>query len=199
MKEMKGYKPMILGYCRTSTVGQPLNGQIEALTEAGAEKLFTEQVSGVKSDREALSRLLRQVKRDDVVIVTALDRLGRSLKDVLIVLETISKKGAKFKSLREAWADSTTEMGQFLINIIGSVSQLERSLILARTAEGRKRAMAHGVKFGRKLTLTSYQQQEAVRRYDAGESFSQIAKSYNVTHPTISRIVHMNKNQELRK
>jgi DNA invertase Pin-like site-specific DNA recombinase len=183
---------MVLGYCRVSTGGQSLDSQIEALKAAGAQRLFMEKVSGVKTDREALSKLLKSLDKDSVLLVTALDRLGRSLSQILNVMDIISNKGAKFKSLREPWADSTTDMGRFLINIISSVYQLDRSLILSRTADGRKRALANNVKFGRKLKLTQYQRNEAIRRYQGGESFSAIAKSFNVTHPTISRLIKTN-------
>jgi DNA invertase Pin-like site-specific DNA recombinase len=136
-----------------------------------------------------LAKVLKCLQVGDLVIVTALDRLGRSLKDVLDVLETISLKGAKFRSLKEPFFDSSSEMGMFLIQIIGSVAQLERSLIIQRTSEGRKRAIARGVIMGRKPKLNAYQRTEAVKRHENGEFMSDIARSYNVSTATICRLI----------
>ena len=178
----------ILGYARVSTDGQTLDAQLCQLREAGAEKVFSEKVSGAKTDRQELRKVLRALKQDDVLIVTKLDRLARSLRDILNVLDTISRNGAKFKSINEPWADTTTDMGKFLTNILGSVAELERSLILQRTSEGRQRAMANGVRFGRRPSLDDYQRQEAIRRKEAGELMVDIARSYKVSRQTIGRL-----------
>src|SRR5262249_31939823 len=152
-----------------STDGQSVELQTEQLLKAGASKVFAEKVSGAKTDRQELRKVIKALKQDDVLIVTKLDRLARSLRDILNVLDIISKNGAKFKSINEPWADTTTDMGKFLTNILGSVAELERSLILQRTSEGRQRAMVNGVRFGRKPSLDDYQRQEAIRRKQNGE------------------------------
>jgi DNA invertase Pin-like site-specific DNA recombinase len=178
----------IYGYARVSTDGQTLDNQLAQLREAGAEKIFSEKVSGAKTDRQELRKVVKALRQDDILIVTKLDRLARSLRDILNVLDTLSKNGAKFKSINEPWADTTTDMGQFLTNILGSVAELERRLILQRTGEGRQRAMANGVRFGRKPSLDDYQRQEAMRRKEAGELMVDIARSYKVSRQTIGRL-----------
>ena len=179
----------IYGYARVSTDGQTLDAQQDQLKQAGAEKVFSEKVSGAKTDREELRKLIKKLQQDDVLLVTKLDRLARSLRDILNVLQTISDKGAKFKVLNNPAMDTTTSMGKFLMQVLGSFAELERDLILQRTGEGRVRAKAKGVKFGPKFKLTIHQQQEVIKRREAGETFVDIAKSYNVSHPTIMRLI----------
>jgi DNA invertase Pin-like site-specific DNA recombinase len=117
-----------------------------------------------------------------------LDRLARSTRDLLNILDTISKAGAKFKSLADAWADTTTPHGELMITILAGLATFERHLIKARTDEGRKRAQARGVGFGRPLKLTRYQIEEALARKEAGEPLTDIGRSYGVSHSTISRL-----------
>jgi DNA invertase Pin-like site-specific DNA recombinase len=124
-----------------------------------------------------------------VLIVTRLDRLARSTLDLLNILDAVAKKGAAFKSLKDAWADTTTPHGRLMLTILGGLAEFERSLIVTRTGEGRERAMARGVKFGRKPKLTPHQIREALARRATGEeSMQEIAASYNVSHSTISRL-----------
>ena len=177
------------GYCRCSTESQSLESQQATLKNAGCEKIFGEKESGIKTNRAELMKVIKRLQAGDLVVVTALDRLGRSLKDVLNVLDLISNKGAKFRSIKEPFFDSSSHMGQFLIQIIGSVAQLERSLIIQRTSEGRKRAIARGVIMGRKPKLNAYQRTEAVKRHENGEFMSDIARSYNVSTATICRLI----------
>jgi DNA invertase Pin-like site-specific DNA recombinase len=120
-------------------------------------------------------------------VVTRLDRLARSTRDLLNILDTISKAGATFKSVADAWADTTTPHGRLMVTILGGLAEFERELIKARTDDGRKRAMANGKRFGRKPKLTAHQIAEALQRRDAGEPLTAIARSYNVSHSTISR------------
>jgi DNA invertase Pin-like site-specific DNA recombinase len=143
---------MIVGYARVSTDGQSLEAQDAALT--AADRVFAEKQSGIKTDRAALARCLRGLEAGDVLLVTKLDRLARSTGDLLNTLATISDKGASFKSLGDPWADTTTPHGKLMITVLGGLAEFERHLILARTDEGRMRAKARGVRFGRKLKLT---------------------------------------------
>jgi DNA invertase Pin-like site-specific DNA recombinase len=178
----------IYGYARVSTDGQTLDAQITALKAAGAEKVFSEKQSGAKTDRAALARVLAVLESEDVLMVTRLDRLARSTRDLLNVLATIAERGAGFRSLADPWADTTTPHGRLMLTVLGGLAEFERSLILARTSEGRTRAMARGVRFGRKPKLTQRHVAEAIRRREAGEALTEIAKTYAVSHSTISRL-----------
>jgi DNA invertase Pin-like site-specific DNA recombinase len=179
---------MIVGYARVSTDGRTLDSQLVALRQAGAERVFSEKVSGAVTDRKALGRAIEALSHGDVLLVTRLDRLARSTRDLLNVLDAVSKAGAGFRSLADAWADTTTAHGRLMLTILGGLAEFERSLILARTSEGRTRAKARGVRFGRKPSLTAHQQREALARREAGESLVDIARSYAVSHSTISRL-----------
>jgi DNA invertase Pin-like site-specific DNA recombinase len=178
----------VYGYARVSTDGQSLTGQIAELKAAHCERIFQEKASGAKSDRKQLARLMASLEEGDVVVVTRLDRLARSMLDLLTTLNTITKAGAGFKSLRDTWADTMTAQGRLMVNIIGSLAEFERELIMARTGEGRKRAMADGVKFGRPAKLTPHQKREAIKRREAGEAHTVIARDFNVSHQTIGRL-----------
>jgi DNA invertase Pin-like site-specific DNA recombinase len=140
----------IYGYARVSTDGQTLDAQVAALKGAGAEKVFSEKQSGAKTDRAALGRVLAALESGDVLMVTRLDRLARSTRDLLNVLATVSERGAGFRSLSDQWADTTTPHGRLMLTVLGGLAEFERSLILSRTSDGRTRAMSRGVKFGRK-------------------------------------------------
>jgi DNA invertase Pin-like site-specific DNA recombinase len=155
------------GYARVSTDGQTLDAQVAALKTAGAERIFSEKQSGAKTDRAALSRALAALDAGDVLMVTRLDRLARSTRDLLNVLATVSERGAGFRSLSDQWADTTTPHGRLMLTVLGGLAEFERSLILARTAEGRTRAMARGARFGRKPKLTQHQIAEALKRWGA--------------------------------
>jgi DNA invertase Pin-like site-specific DNA recombinase len=120
--------------------------------------------------------------------VTRLDRLARSTRDLLNILHATGKAGATFKSLADAWADTTTPHGRLTLTILGGLAEFGRELIKARTDDGRKRAMARGKRFGRKPKLTPLQIAEALRRRCAGEALTEIAKTFNVSHSTISRL-----------
>ena len=179
---------MIKGYARVSTDGQSLEAQHEALRAAGAEQIFAEKISGAKRDRPALERCLGSLEPGDTVLVTKLDRLARSTRDLLNTLATIGEAGASFKSLGDPWADTTTPHGRLMLTVLGGLAEFERHLILSRTNEGRVRAKARGVRFGRKPKLTKHQQGQALARLALGETLTAIARSYNVSHMTISRL-----------
>ena len=180
---------MIYGYARVSTDGQSVEAQVEALRKHGAEKVFREVASGAKSDRAQLRRVIHQLIAGDVLMVTRLDRLARSTRDLLNTLAAITDKEAGFRSLSDAWADTTTPHGRLMLTVLGGLAEFERDLIRARTSEGRERAKARGVKLGRKPKLTEHQKREAIRRRDHdGGPVREIARSYNVSHSTISRL-----------
>jgi DNA invertase Pin-like site-specific DNA recombinase len=180
---------MIYGYARVSTDGQSVAAQVAALRKHGAGKVFREVASGAKTDRAQLRRLLDQLDAGDVLMVTRLDRLARSTRDLLNTVAAITAKEAGLRSLGDAWADTTTSHGRLMLTVLGGLAEFERDLIRARTCEGRERAKARGVKLGRKPKLTEHQKREAIRRRDLdGETVREIACSYNVSHSTISRL-----------
>jgi DNA invertase Pin-like site-specific DNA recombinase len=179
---------MIVGYARVSTDGQSLESQQSALLAVGAERIFAEKVSGAKTDRKALAKAIAALSEGDVLLVTRLDRLARSTRDLLNVLASISDRGAGFRSLADAMIDTTSPHGKLIIAVLGALAEFERSMILARTSEGRKRAQERGVRFGRKPKLSQFQITEALARRANGEALAEIGRSYNVSHSTISRL-----------
>ncbi len=180
---------MIYGYARVSTDGQSVDAQVKQLRAAGAGHVFRETASGAKSDRRELARALKSLEGGDTLLVTHLDRLARSTRDLLNTLDTIAKAGAGFRSLHDAWADTTTPHGRLMLTVLGGLAEFERELIRARTSEGRERAKARGVHMGRPPKLTPHQKKEAVRRREAGETTREIARLFNVSPNTISRLV----------
>lgn len=180
--------PQTYGFARVSTDGQTLDAQVAQLRAAGAERVFQEKVSGAKQERAQLQKLLLQLEPGDVLLVTRLDRLARSTRDLLNILGTVAEKGAAFRSLGDPWADTTTSHGRLMLTVLGGLAEFERELIRTRTGEGRARAKAAGKKLGRAYKLTPHQQQEAKSRREAGETITAIAKSYAVHHSTISRL-----------
>jgi DNA invertase Pin-like site-specific DNA recombinase len=179
---------MIYGYARVSTDGQSVAAQVQQLTAAGCAKVFREVASGAKTDRAQLRRALAKVESGDVLMVTRLDRLARSTRDLLNTLAIITDRKAGFRSLRDEWADTTTPHGRLMLTVLGGLAEFERELIRARTSEGRARAKARGQSLGRPHKLTLHQRREALQRKDAGEPVREIARSYAVSASTISRL-----------
>jgi DNA invertase Pin-like site-specific DNA recombinase len=177
-----------LGYARVSTDGQTLDAQVAELKSAGVVTVFQEKVSGAVTERIQLGRAVKALAPDDVLVVTRLDRLARSTRDLLNTLAAVGDAGAGFKSLRDTWADTTTPHGRLMLTILAGLAEFERSLILSRTSEGRERAKSRGVRMGRRPKLTAHQRQEALARREAGESVVDIARSYAVAHSTIVRL-----------
>jgi DNA invertase Pin-like site-specific DNA recombinase len=169
----------VFGYARVSTRDQDLAGQIAELQAAGCGNIFKEKASGAKTDRPDAG---------DVLVVTRLDRLARSTRDLLNILDAVGKAGAGFRSLKDAWADTTTPHGRLMLTVLGGLAEFERSLIVARTDDGRKRAQARGVRFGRPKALTPHQRQEVVQRLTEGAVQADLARSYGVSQATISRL-----------
>jgi DNA invertase Pin-like site-specific DNA recombinase len=179
---------MKYGYARVSTDGQSVAAQVDQLTQAGAERIFKEKVSGAITHRQQLKRALDTLDEGDLLVVTRLDRLARSTRDLLNTLAAIAEKKAGFRSLGDAWADTTTPHGRLMLTVLAGLAEFERDLIRARTSEGRERAKARGVKLGRPFKLTPHQQREARTRRERGDTLMDIARSYNVSHSTISRL-----------
>src|SRR5262249_2057950 len=141
-REMTAY-----GYARVSTDGQSLACQDAELHAAGCVKVYAEKISGARSNRPELAKVFKRLDTGDVLIVTRLDRLARSTRDLLNILDDSAKRGAGFKSLHDGWADTTSPHGRLMVTILAGLAEFERELILARTSDGRARAKARGVKF----------------------------------------------------
>jgi DNA invertase Pin-like site-specific DNA recombinase len=178
----------VFAYARVSTDGQTLDAQVKELRGAGAHIVFREKISGAVTERPQLRRAITALSEGDVLLVTRLDRLARSTRDLLNILAEISGKKAGFRSLRDAWADTTTAHGRLMLTVLAGLAEFERELIRARTGEGRERAKARGVRLGRKPKLTPHQRREALERRGAGEALAEIGRSYAVSHSTISRL-----------
>src|SRR5262249_368490 len=160
---------MIVGYARVSARDQDLAGQVANLEAAGCVKVYREKISGVQTDRPELGKLMRRLEEGDTVIVTRLDRLGRSTRDLLNLLAQISDGGGRVRWVKDSWADTSTMHGRLLVTVLGSLAEFERELIRERTGEGRTRAKARGVRFGRPQKLTPHQRREILDRIAAGE------------------------------
>jgi DNA invertase Pin-like site-specific DNA recombinase len=179
----------LFGYARVSTRDQDLAAQDAELRAAGCAKVFKEKVSGAKTDRPELAKVIGRLESGDVLVVTRLDRLARSTRDLLNVIAAITDRGAGFKSLKDAWADTTSAHGRLMLTVLGGLAEFERELIRARTGEGRKRAKERGVRFGRPRKMTPHQRQEALQRLAAGETQADVARTYNVDATTIGRLL----------
>jgi len=179
---------MIYGYARVSTDSQDLNSQLAQLKAAGCEKVFREKITGTTADRPRLRKLMAALAHGDVVIIPAVDRLSRDTTDLLVIARDMQRAGAGLRSLAEPVGDTTSDFAELVLAMLGVAAKLERRRIAERTARGRADAKAKGVKFGRKPTLTPRQQREARERIAAGETQRSVARSYNVSQSTISRL-----------
>lgn len=178
---------MILGYARVSTNDQTLDAQLGALKEAGAKRVFKEKRTGKAKQQAELSKLLEQLRKDDVVIVTKYDRLARSLRDLIEIVEQIREKEAGFRCLGED-IDTTTPAGRLVFHVFGSIAEFERARIVERTKEGLAAARKRGRVGGRRPALNT-EQKEVVRRMRDEEkrSLAEIARLFGVSKQAISR------------
>ena len=189
---------MLIGYARISRADtQDATAQIEALRAAGAEKIFEEKASGGRWDRPQLHRALEHLRPDDVLMVWKLDRLSRSLKDLLHLMETITAAGAGFRSLTEA-IDTTTPAGRMLMQMVGSFAEFERAMIRERTKAGLESAHRHGRIGGRRPKLKAHQEVEVLEMVASGrKSASDAARLFGVHPSTISRLIARNRQGNL--
>ena len=181
---------MILGYTRVSK-GEEQNPALQrkALKEAMVERYFEEKASGARWDRPELQRLMDQLRPGDVIVVWKLDRLSRSLKDLLILMERIDKAGAGFRSLTES-IDTTTPAGRMMMQMVGAFAEFEREMIRERTQAGLQAARAEGRTGGRPPKLTKQQRQDIADNVLSGrKSGADMARLYSISETTVSRIV----------
>ncbi|NYI28233.1 recombinase family protein [Sulfitobacter geojensis] len=177
-----------IGYARISTSGQTLDAQLEQLGTAGCDCVFQETMSGARSDRPELRKALVTLSEGDVLIITRLDRLARSTRDLLDIVHEIETKGAKLKALTDSWADTTTPTGKLILTVLGGLAEFERSLIAERTAEGRERARRAGRRLGRPPKLSQFQRDVVLKMRLDGQDNAEIARVLGVSRSTVSRI-----------
>lgn len=178
---------MLIGYARVSPDDQDLSRQRAALHEAGCRRVFEEKVPGARRDRPELARLLGQVREDDIVVVTRLDRLARSTRDLLELAERLRVVDAGLCSLAEPWADTASPAGRTVLTVFAGMAEFERALILSRTSAGRAAAMQRGVRFGRRPKLDADQVALAHRLVTEGTSVRAVARALNVHVATLYR------------
>lgn len=185
---------MLIGYARVSTQDQDAAAQIDALKAYGCERIFQEKASGGRWDRPELHHLLGQLRTGDVLVVWKLDRLSRSLKDVLNLMEKIDQAGAGFCSLTEV-IDTTSPGGRMMMQIVGTFSEFERSMLRERTHSGLDAARKQGRIGGRRPKLKIHQQQEIIHLVDSGEkTAADAARLFDVHPSTVSRLLQRVKN-----
>lgn len=183
-------EPYLLGYARVSKGDDQSNAaQLTALKRAGCARLFEEAASGGRWDRPVLQELMRQLRPGDVVVVWKLDRLSRSLKDMLHLMERIEAAGAGFRSLTEA-IDTTTPAGRMMMQMVGAFAEFERAMIRERTSAGLAQARTEGRIGGRRRKIGDKQRAEIAESVLSGrKTAAEMARIYNVSQPTVSRIV----------
>ena len=178
---------MIIGYARVSTDDQNLDAQLDALKGAGAARIFSDRISGALRKRPELDRLLDQVRDGDVIVVTKYDRLARSLRDLLDIVEAIKERGAGFRSLAED-IDTTTPAGRLVFHVFASIAQFERERISERTKEGLEAARKRGRVGGRPPALSAAQREEVRRMRDVdGRNLTEISALFRVSTKTVRR------------
>jgi DNA invertase Pin-like site-specific DNA recombinase len=177
---------MKLGYCRVSTDDQNPDLQLAALKRAGCKQIFTDKATGAHIKRPELGKCLKTLKAGDTLIVWKLDRLGRSLHDLIGLLDDLKKRNVAFRSLTES-IDTATPTGRAMWQMVGILAELERSLIQERTKAGRAAAQARGVKMGRKPLLSAQQVTHARKLLEQGEHHNMVARSLHVSRRTLYR------------
>ena len=180
---------MLIGYARVSTIDQNLDLQIDALTKAGCEKIYHDKMSGVKSARPGLEKVLEMSRPGDSLVIWRLDRLGRSLKDLIVIAETLKERSIGLRSLEEG-IDTTTSTGILMFNLMSVLAEFERNLIRERSKAGLAAARSRGKLGGRPKTLTQSQQQLAVKLYhDREHSIKEICSMMSISKPTLYKYV----------
>jgi DNA invertase Pin-like site-specific DNA recombinase len=192
---------MLIGYARVSTQDQNLELQINALSDFGCAKIFKEKVSGKNKDRPELNNLLGQLRSGDTVVVWKLDRLGRSIKDLIHLVELFKSSEVNFVSVTDS-IDTSTAMGRFTFNIFASLAQFEREIIRERTNAGLSAARAKGRKGGRPSGLSKEKVKVAEKiklLFDSGRDIADIKETFKVSQATIYRYINLINDRESKK
>jgi DNA invertase Pin-like site-specific DNA recombinase len=179
---------MLIGYARVSTLDQNLELQREALTKAGCQKVFEDKVSGTRTDRPGLATALEMLREGDTFVVWKLDRLGRSVKQLINLVSGLHKQSVQFKSLTDA-IDTGTPSGRFFFHVMASLAEMERELIVERTRAGLDVARQLGRKGGRKPKMTGSKIESAKKLLSSGVPPKDVAKNLGVSVPTLYRWV----------
>jgi DNA invertase Pin-like site-specific DNA recombinase len=181
----------IIGYARVSATDQDFNGQIDRLKASGCVRIYSEKASGKSTNgRPELAKAIKALMPGDTLLTIKLDRLARSLKDLLALLEEIALAGAKFRALDDPWCATDSPQGELIMNLMASLAQFERKLIHERCAAGIARAKRLGKKFGRPIVLDAGQRRKIAERYGKGETMEALARDYEVGIGTIWRALH---------
>lgn len=180
---------MKIGYARVSTEDQNLDIQLTALKKAGCKVVFREKISGTKWERPELHKMLLSLDAGDIVVVSRLDRLARSTKMLLEITEKIMAVKAKFISLSEPWADTTSPSGKMIMTFFAGMAEFERDLIRVRTGAGRDEAKKRGVKFGRPSKITPEQKKLALRLLKEGKSVRDVSELFDIHWTTLYRVL----------
>lgn len=176
-----------IGYARVSTTGQTLAAQRDALSAAGCSAIYEERISGARSDRPELHRMLADLRPGQTILVTRLDRLARSVTDLLGIIEIVAARGAHLRSLADPWLDTGSPAGRLVLTVFGAIAEFERHLIRERTHEGRSRAKAAGRSLGRPSMLSSEQVAEAAHLRAAGLTQAQVARRVGASRAAVQR------------
>ena len=179
---------MKYGYARVSSRAQDYQAQVEALKAAGCEKIYSEKKSGKRTDeRREFAKLMKALLPGDVVVVSKLDRLARSTRDLANIIHDLDQAGCGFMSLHESWCDTSTPAGRLMVTVVGGFAEFERELIRSRCEEGIARAKVKGTKFGRKSVLDASERRVIAERYAKGETMAVLARAYECGEATIWR------------
>ena len=177
---------MLIGYARVSTQDQNLELQYEALNKAGCQKIFEDKISGARADRPGLVMALEKLREDDTLVVWKLDRLGRSVKQLVGLVSDLQKQGIQFKSLTDS-IDTSTPSGRFFFHVMASLAEMERELTIERTRAGLETARKYGRKGGRKPKMTESKIESAKKLLASGIPPKDVAKNLGVSIPTLYR------------
>ena len=188
---------MLVGYARVSTIDQNLDLQLDALKKIGCEKFFEDKFSGVKSDRPGLTKALEELRSGDTLVVWKLDRLGRSLRSLIELINDLRAKKIMFRSIQDG-IDTSSPIGQFFFHVTGAFAELEHNLIKERTTAGLSAARARGRTGGRKPSLNTKQIQMMLKVYeDRSASINEICEQFKISRKTFYRYLEKSKIEAL--
>ena len=180
---------MKIGYARVSTTDQNPDLQLDALKQAGCERIFMDKLTGTRKSRPKLQQMIKSLTHGDQVVIYRLDRLARSTRDLFNLVDEIEVTGASFLSLGEPWADTTSPAGKMILTVFAGLAEFERELMQSRMSDGRAAAKARGVKFGRPQSLNDAQKAEIIKMREQGKPVKEIAALFNVHKDTIYNLL----------